>query len=82
MARARILVVEDEEDILELVRFNLAKEGFPLPAGAPFLFPSLKPFFPERIFQSASLPWKEICRPFPTSSTTPIIGSEGSRDRR
>ena len=28
MARARILVVEDEEDILELVRFNLAKEGF------------------------------------------------------
>ncbi len=28
MARARILVVEDEEDILELVRFNLVKEGF------------------------------------------------------
>jgi len=28
MARARILVVEDEEDILELGHFNLAKEGF------------------------------------------------------
>ncbi|HEX9842528.1 MAG TPA: response regulator transcription factor [bacterium] len=28
MAKARILVVEDEEDILELVRFNLAKDGF------------------------------------------------------
>jgi DNA-binding response OmpR family regulator len=28
MAKERILVVEDEEDILELVRFNLAREGF------------------------------------------------------
>jgi two-component system, OmpR family, alkaline phosphatase synthesis response regulator PhoP len=28
MARERILVVEDEEDIQELVRYNLAKEGF------------------------------------------------------
>jgi len=28
MARENILVVEDEEDILELVRYNLAKEGF------------------------------------------------------
>ncbi len=28
MGSERILIVEDEEDILELVRFNLAKEGF------------------------------------------------------
>jgi len=28
MAKNRILVVDDEEDILELVRYNLAKEGF------------------------------------------------------
>lgn len=28
MAKERILVVEDEEDILELVRYNLAKEGY------------------------------------------------------
>ncbi len=28
MARERILVVEDEEDIQELIRYNLAKEGF------------------------------------------------------
>jgi two-component system phosphate regulon response regulator PhoB len=28
MARENILIVEDEEDILELVRYNLAKEGF------------------------------------------------------
>ena len=27
-AKARILVVEDEDDILELVRFNLMKEGY------------------------------------------------------
>jgi two-component system alkaline phosphatase synthesis response regulator PhoP len=30
MAKERILVVDDEEDILELVRFNLAREGFPI----------------------------------------------------
>ena len=28
MAKQKILVVDDEEDILELVRYNLAKEGF------------------------------------------------------
>jgi two-component system phosphate regulon response regulator PhoB len=28
MAREKILVVDDEEDILELVRYNLAKEGY------------------------------------------------------
>ena len=28
MAKANILVVEDEEDILELVRYNLEKEGY------------------------------------------------------
>lgn len=30
MAKPRVLVVDDEEDILELVRYNLAKEGFRL----------------------------------------------------
>ena len=28
MSKERILVVDDEEDILELVRYNLAKEGY------------------------------------------------------
>ena len=28
MAKERILVIEDEEDILELVRFNFAREGY------------------------------------------------------
>lgn len=28
MAKQKILVVDDEEDILELLRFNLTKEGF------------------------------------------------------
>jgi two-component system phosphate regulon response regulator PhoB len=28
MAKGRILVVDDEEDILELVRFNLSREGY------------------------------------------------------
>ena len=30
MPKAKILVVEDEEDILELLRYNLAKEGYSL----------------------------------------------------
>jgi len=30
MAKERILVVEDEEDILELLRYNLNKEGYPV----------------------------------------------------
>ena len=29
MAKEHLLVVEDEEDILELLRYNLAKEGYP-----------------------------------------------------
>ncbi len=28
MARETVLVVDDEEDILELVEYNLSKEGF------------------------------------------------------
>ena len=34
MARQNILVVDDEEDILELVKFNLAKEGFEVTCAA------------------------------------------------
>jgi two-component system phosphate regulon response regulator PhoB len=34
MAKAKILVVEDEDDILELITYNLAKEGYQV-TGAP-----------------------------------------------
>jgi len=34
MAKEKILVVDDEEDILELVRYNLAKEGYQVHAAA------------------------------------------------
>jgi two-component system phosphate regulon response regulator PhoB len=34
MAKERILVVDDEEDILELVRFHLAREGYQLTLAA------------------------------------------------
>ena len=30
MPKERILVVEDEEDILKLVRYNIAREGYPV----------------------------------------------------
>ena len=28
MAKARVLVIDDEKDLIELVRYNLEKEGF------------------------------------------------------
>ena len=28
MAKGRILVIDDEEDLIELVRYNLEQEGF------------------------------------------------------
>ena len=28
MAKERILIVDDEEDILELLRYNISKEGY------------------------------------------------------
>ena len=34
MARETVLVVDDEEDILELVKYNLAKEGYTVVAVA------------------------------------------------
>jgi two-component system phosphate regulon response regulator PhoB len=34
MAKGRVLVVDDEEDILELVRFNLAAEGYEVKTAA------------------------------------------------
>ena len=34
MARQRVLVVDDEEDILELLKYNLAKEGFEVDCAA------------------------------------------------
>ncbi len=34
MSKERILVVDDEEDILELVRYNLAREGFQVACAA------------------------------------------------
>ena len=34
MARQRVLVVDDEEDILELVKYNLAKDGFDVDGAA------------------------------------------------
>ena len=34
MAKERVLVVDDEEDILELVRFHLTREGYQLTLAA------------------------------------------------
>ena len=46
MSKERILVVDDEEDILELVRYNLASEGYKIICAASGVvrIPSLRPW--------------------------------------
>ena len=48
MAVERILVVDDEEDLLELVRYNLSKEGYQVRAWRPARRPFKRPRLPCR----------------------------------
>lgn len=67
MARECILVVEDEEDILELIRYTLAKEGYrvtPATSGEQAL-KTLKGTVPDLIVLDLMLPeidGLEVCR--------------------
>lgn len=80
MSKAHILVVEDEEDILELVRFNLEKEGFRVetaPSGEECLKKLDPP--PDLLVLDLMLPGLnglEVCRLLrqrPETKTLPII---------
>jgi two-component system phosphate regulon response regulator PhoB len=67
MARERILVVEDEEDIRELLRYNLGKEGFqviPAASGEEALA-ALEGSLPDIVLLDLMLPGMdglEVCR--------------------
>jgi DNA-binding response OmpR family regulator len=58
MATQRILVVDDEEDLLELVRYNLSKEGFAVRcvAGGEEAIAEAKSYLPDVILLDLMLP--------------------------
>jgi len=78
---ARILVVDDEPDILELVRFNLAQAGFSveMAANAQEAMSSMRRKPPDLIILDLMLPDRpgtEVCRELradPKLADTPVI---------
>ncbi len=81
MSKADILVIEDDEDILELVRFNLAREGFRVAAatdGARGLRLALARV-PDLVLLDLMLPGMEgleVCRRLrrePSTRRVPIV---------
>ena len=77
----RILVVDDEEDILELLRYNLSKDGYQVKAVASgeAALVAAREFGPELILLDLMLPGLdglEVCRRLkahPQTQTIPII---------
>ncbi|MGD2126307.1 MAG: response regulator [Desulfobacteraceae bacterium] len=57
-AREKVLVVDDEEDILELLRFNLSKEGYQVACAASGeeALKSIRSDFPDLILLDLMLP--------------------------
>jgi len=67
MAKEKILVVDDEEDILELVKYNLAKEGYEVEcvATGEEAFEEAKAQLPDLIILDLMLPGMdglEVCK--------------------
>ena len=67
MAKATILVVEDEEDIRELLKYNLEKEGFQVVAVATgeAALPAVRDHLPDLLLLDLMLPGidgLEVCR--------------------
>lgn len=81
MAREKILVVEDEEDILELIKYNLVKEGYQVTTAASGeeAVKAAQRSVPELILLDIMLPGMdglEVCRVLkhdPATMKTPII---------
>ncbi len=81
MAREKILVVEDEEDIQELIRYNLAKEGYQLKvvdSGEPAMA-AIRDERPQLILLDLMLPGMnglELCKWLksnPQTANLPIV---------
>lgn len=81
MAREHILVVEDEDDILELIRYNLTREGYrvtPVTSGEKVM-EAVRRGKPHLILLDLMLPGMdgfEVCRQLqrdPVTRTLPVI---------
>lgn len=78
MAREHVLVVEDEEDIQELIRYNLSKEGFQVTAvssGEAAAY-EIKRHRPDLVLLDLMLPGMdglEVCRRLKQEATTARI---------
>lgn len=78
MARENILIVEDEEDILELLRYNLAKESYQIAcvASGEDAIKAAKAQVPDLILLDLMLPGMdglEVCKVLRTASATARI---------
>lgn len=81
MAREHILVVEDEEDIQELIRYNLSKEGFRVTAvsNGEAAFDEIKRRRPDLVLLDLMLPGVdglEVCRRLkgePRTASIPLV---------
>jgi len=81
MAREKILVVEDEEDILELIKYNLTKEGYQVSTSTTgeSAIESARRVVPDLILLDIMLPGMdglEVCRLLkrdPVTEKIPII---------
>jgi two-component system phosphate regulon response regulator PhoB len=81
MIKERILVIEDEEDILDLIHFNLVKAGFQVECAISGEegFSKVREYNPDLVFLDLMLPGMdglEVCRRLreaPDTQDTPII---------
>lgn len=81
MNKERILVIEDEEDILALIHFNLVKAGFQVECAVTGEegFTKVREYNPDLVFLDLMLPGMdglEVCRRLrqaPDTQDTPII---------
>lgn len=78
MSKEKILIVDDEPDILELVRFNLAKEGYEVTCAASGeeALKSARGFSPDLVILDLMLPGidgLDVCRELKSDSKTSSI---------
>lgn len=79
MAKEKILIVEDEEDIQELIRYNLEKEGFQnlkVVDSGEGAIEALKTFTPDMILLDLMLPGIDglaVCRQLKSVADTAVI---------
>lgn len=80
MAREKILVVEDEEDILELIKYNLVKEGYQVSTAmsGEDAVNTARKVVPDLILLDIMLPGMdglEVCRLLKHDAVTMKVGS-------